>query len=156
MDYTEYIPSLQDVGWRAVQAYTWISMMWHRYILSNWVDVSNDSDDYPFAMIQKDGLFQVYYPEIIPTDYKFISGVVRVNDRDEYDLTLTPFFVDGNRILNRDFMRWYLKINYSKNLDTSDNYVIYIMDHNIEQITVEQDECIKLNKDNYLKIKSDE
>ena len=54
----------------------------------------------------------------------------------------------------------YLKIINEQGLVvdhvTSDNYEVYLMDHNCEQVNVMSDECIKLNKDNYLKIKSDE
>lgn len=160
MDYKEYlldfVPNWQNVALRGVRFYTWVTMMWHRYFASNWIDVSNDDDDYPFAIVEKDGLCQVYYPELEATEYTFISGIVRVNDRDEYDLALKPYFVVGNRILDRDFVRWYLKINNQVDLGERDNYEVYLMDHNCEQVNVMSDECIKLNKDNYLKIKSDE
>ena len=155
MDYVEYIPRAQDIGWRVVQFYTWLTMMWSRYVTPNLVNTSGEY--YPFAIVEKDGLRQlVYYSDIEATEFTFISAIVRVNDKDEYDLNLRPFFVVENRILNRDFIKWYLKVNYNKNLEDTDNYVVHIIDNNVNQISIESDEYIKLNKDNYLKIKSDE
>jgi hypothetical protein len=159
MDYSEYmpnihIPSWQDVAFHGVRCYTWLSIMWYRYFTPNWND---DTDDYPFAIVGKNALRQVvYYSDIEETEYKFISGVVRVNDRDEYDLSLRPFCVVGNRILDKDFVRWYLKQYYQVAITPDDNYEVYLMDHNCEQVNVMSDQYIKLNKDNYLKINYDE
>ena len=166
MDYREYIPNFALPNWQSIalsgiRFYTWITMMWQQYAPANFKHLVNNNinDSYPFAVVGKNNLQKlVYYSDIEPTDYTFISGVVRVNDRDEYDLLLRSFFVVGNRILDRDFIRWYLKLHHRVSIseDESDQYEIYIMNQNLEQITVRSNECIKLNKDNYLKIKSDE
>ncbi len=166
MDYREYIPNFALPNWQSIalsgiRFYTWITMMWQQYAPVNFRDLVNNNinDSYPFAVVGKDNLRQlVYYSDMEPTDYTFISGIVRVNDRDEYDLSLKPFFVVGNRILDRDFIRWYLKLHHRVSIseDESDQYEIYVMDQNLEQITINSNEYIKLNKDNYLKINSNE
>lgn len=159
MDYSEYIPNIpmpswQDIALQGVRCYTWITMMWSRYFVTK---LNNGSEEYPFAIVGKNRMQQlVYYSDIEETDYSFISGLVRVNDRDEYDLSLRSFFVVGNKILNRDFLTWYLKFHHRVTLSETDNYEVYIMDQNFEQVNISPNEYIKLNKDNYLKINYDD
>lgn len=141
-----------DILWQGARFYTWITLMWHRYITSNIVSVSDDEDDYPFAIVKDGDLTQVYYPEIEPTSYgPFIATVVAISDEKKFDLNLKEFFVDGNCILGRDFVRWYLKTHYRYTLDEDEEYSVHVIDHNTELVSLSPDEYIELNKDNYLK-----
>jgi len=57
------------------------------------------------------------------------------------------FYLDGNKILDKAFLKWYM--NYWYQLDLVDVYKLHIIDNNIKIFTLDNDEYIILNDNAY-------
>jgi hypothetical protein len=60
---------------------------------------------------------------------------------------LDPFYIEGNHILSKAFLQWYLKSMYKIKL--SDKYTLKIFDKDINLFSINSDSCIHLEADNY-------
>ena len=58
---------------------------------------------------------------------------------------LDQFYIKGNKVLDNKFLKWYMLYFYSNEL--SDNYTLHIIDTDINMLTINNNEYIKL-KDN--------
>ena len=58
---------------------------------------------------------------------------------------LDQFYIKGNKVLDNKFLKWYMLYFYSHEL--SDNYTLHMIDTDINMLTINNNEYIKL-KDN--------
>lgn len=61
---------------------------------------------------------------------------------------LDVFYVEGNHILDKQFLQWYLKYHFS--LDLDDEYTINIIDKDVNIFNLTSDQSILLESDNYV------
>ena len=92
--------------------------------------------------------------KLLPCNFKFISVLIKTNNN-SYDITLflkdnkEYYYICGATLFNKNFMNWTY-INYiKKNLNELDDYSITIMDNLCNQITLNKNQSIKLNQDDY-------
>lgn len=135
-------------AWYCVQSYSYVEM-WYKYYFPKKED-SIDSEKYPFNIIERNGLHQVYYPKIEQTAYKFLQVQIEVGGK-KYEIESKPFMVVGNRLFDRPFTNWILGFEHGMEFDDDEEYSVHIMDHEVNILTLSPKEYVELNKDNYLK-----
>ena len=85
----------------------------------------------------------------------FVSVEYLVNDKCVLDIhnKLTGFYVNGNIILDKKFLEWYIPYFYKEQLDDDftidDNYSLRIFDKNVTRFTINNTDCIQLDNDTY-------
>jgi hypothetical protein len=91
----------------------------------------------------KDSTFDVFLEK------PFIQVEYIEDGENAYDIHkyLTSFYVNGNTILDRVFLEWYLSYFYDKSC--SDNYILRIIDKDISLFDVESNQTIILRNDMY-------
>ena len=77
----------------------------------------------------------------------------------EYDNQFTisfdgdNFYIENNILFDKPFIMWYLNKYHNFNIDINTpggfSYMVNLIDNNINCITLTDDECIILTKDNY-------
>ena len=88
---------------------------------------------------------------LLPCKFTFISVLIKT-DTKSYDITSflkdnkEYYYVCNSILFNKNFMNWIF-INYIKN--ELDDYNILIMDNVCNQITLNMNQVIKLNLNNY-------
>lgn len=150
MSFTSFFTS---VAWYCLQGYTYIEMWYNYYFPMKEEPV--EFTEYPFNIVERNGLCQVYYPNLVKTDYSFLQVQIEV-DGQKHEIDIKPFMVVGNRLFDRHFTSWILNIQTDLDIDDDDDYTVHIMDHEVNIITLSPKEYIELNKDNYLKKSLDE
>ena len=124
--------------------------------MNNAMDKINDSE---LAVIRLNKNMIIFYPPIDSffLDYEksnvtFISVIVNIEDGEQYEIKLkTPsysFYVVGNE-LNVDFVRYYLLKFKNVYLAPDVEYTMTIVDNNVNFYSVDQNECVAFEKDNY-------
>ena len=136
-------------AWYCLQSYTYLEMWYYYYFPKN-DGVGDESEKYPFNIVEKNGLYQVYYPKIEQTSYNFLQVQVEIQGQ-KHEIESKPFMVVANRLFDRPFTKWILDFNHGIELDDDDDYTVHIMDHEVNILTLSPKEYIELNKDNYLK-----
>jgi hypothetical protein len=136
-------------AWYCLQSYSYIEM-WYNYYFPESRGGRNETMELPFNIIEKNGLYQIYYPRIEQTSYKFLQVQVEIQGQ-KYEIESNPFMVVGNRLFDRPFIDWILGTDPGMVLDDDEEYSVLIMDHEVNIITLTPKEYIELNKDNYLK-----
>ena len=142
-----------SVAWYCLQGYTYIEMLYKYYFPIK--EESTEYTEYPFNIVERNGLCQVYYPNLVKTDYSFLQVQIEV-DGQKHEIEIKPYMVVGNRLFDRPFTSWILNIQTDLDIDDDDDYTVHIMDHEVNIITLSPKEYIELNKDNYLKKSLDE
>lgn len=86
------------------------------------------------------------------TIYKFFAIELQING-EKYDIKLSSekfnFYIDGNLILSKDFITWYMKSFLKKKELISDDYRINIIDDKFMPIQLESSQKIQLYKNYY-------
>ena len=103
---------------------------------------------------------KVYYKRISPTDdinnlswtpfkKQFIQVELKYNDK-SFDIHehLNLFYLEDNHILDAVFLKWYLKFWFF--LDLPKEYVINIIDKDVNIFTLEQNQSIVFTDDKYV------
>ena len=67
------------------------------------------------------------------------------NERIAIHKNLTGFYIQGNKLLDTPFLKWYMNEFYSTNLDGK--YTIHIIDTDINMLKLNSDEHIKLKEE---------
>ena len=92
---------------------------------------------------KKDGTFDVFVERpFIQVEYIEKGG--NVYDIHKY---LSGFYVNGNTILDRVFLEWYLSYFYDKNC--TDDYLLRIIDKDINMFEITSDQTVVLRNDMY-------
>lgn len=60
---------------------------------------------------------------------------------------LKPHYYQGNKILDKDFMKWYM--HYNNLGELSNNYSLKVIDNNVEMFTMDHTQYIMLTADGY-------
>lgn len=89
-----------------------------------------------------------------PTDYKLLACNLVLHDKSRHTIELSStkyyghFYVEGNILLSRSFLKFYFK-NCMKNNKVvemlDNNYEIHIIDNNVNQIILKPDKAIELH-----------
>lgn len=85
----------------------------------------------------------------------FVSVEYLVNDKCVLDIhdNLTGFYVNGNRLLDRKFLEWYIPYFYKEQLDDDfvldNNYSLRIFDKDVTMFTINSTQYIQLENDAY-------
>jgi hypothetical protein len=77
----------------------------------------------------------------VELEYKESKQVIDIHHN------LERFYVSGNKILDKLFLKWYLNYFYQK--DLTENYELKIFDKNINLITITDKQIIVFNDDGY-------
>ena len=76
-------------------------------------------------------------------DKPFLSvEVEQNNNRIAIHDNLKSFYINGNMLLDKTFLKWYLEEFYGMNLE--DNYKIHIIDSNIEMHKIQYDQSVTI------------
>jgi hypothetical protein len=143
---------LVNGSWATMTFYTRLEMLWNRayqYYLNNYAE-DIEYVEYPFRLINQGDHCQVYYPNIEPANFKFVQVEVEFEGQ-KYEVETNPYMVVGNRLFQRDFVQWLMNTVHDINIDDEDEYIVHIMDDNINIVTVSDKEYIEIDSDNYLK-----
>lgn len=89
-----------------------------------------------------------------PCDIDFMTINVTINEDNNYLIDLCEpinYYMIGNNILQPWFIRYYLKKTYNCEINIDiDNYGVYVMDQNINEIIFDKNKFIRLVKTNYI------
>ena len=102
-----------------------------------------------FRLDNLDNLDEIKFNEVEKT---FLQVELINKDNNEIiDIhrNLDKFYIEDNKILDTKFLKWYVSYFYKKNLP--ENYKLRIFDKDINMITLEKDDYIKITKDGYNK-----
>ena len=81
--------------------------------------------------------------EFEKVDKPFLSvEVEQNNNRIAIHDNLKSFYINGNMLLDKTFLKWYLEEFYGMNLE--DNYKIHIIDSNIEMHKIQFDQSVTI------------
>jgi hypothetical protein len=92
-----------------------------------------------------------YFAEYEVSNVRFISAIVTINDVQHEIKLKTPdysFYVVGND-LNVDFVRYYMRKFKNISLPLDVEYKLDLVDDNVKFFTLDQHECIAIEKDTY-------
>lgn len=81
------------------------------------------------------------------SNHNILSVVLKLNNK-EYDFNIVPFSIVDNKILDKVFVYWYLKHKY--NVECNNDYLISIIDNDINTYTIDQKQYILLTKDSFI------
>ena len=81
------------------------------------------------------------------SNHNILSVAIKFNNK-EYDFNIEPFSVINNKILDKVFVYWYLKYKYK--LECNDNYLISIIDNDINTYNVDKNQYVLLTKDTFI------
>ena len=138
--------------WATMTLYTRLEILWNRayhYYINNLAD-DVEVVEYPFRLINQGYHCQVYYPNIEVASFKFVQVEVEFEGK-KYEVKTNPYMVVGNRLFQRDFVQWIMNDVHDIFIDDDDDYIVHIMDQNINILTVSDKEYIEIDSDNYLK-----
>ena len=119
-------------------------------------DYLKEQDFDIMIIIQKDEEDKEYYKRINNKteleNYNFDKGnkifiqveIEQNNTRTSIQEHLEEFYLDNNKILDEDFLKWYLMYFYSMNF--CDDYKLHIIDSDINIFTLEKNSYINLKK----------
>jgi hypothetical protein len=143
---------LSSTTWYCLQLYTYATIYWKDWVIPLFYtpNDSNAETNCPFTIIKRQGLYQIYYPVIEVATFKFIQTYIEVNGK-SYDIETHKFMVVGNRLFDKPFNRWLLSTEYGIELMDDDEYIVNIIDQDVNMISLSPKEYIEVNKDNYLK-----
>ena len=158
MDFSEI---LAHFGWHTMRIYTICSMFcrdtYNNYFLEYFQNINRkeESEAFPFNIIEKDGYTKIIYPNFVISNFKFIQTQVEFEGQ-KHDINMDSFMVVGNRVLNRPFVRWVMSEQHNLGIDDDNGYIVHVIDHNVEMFSLTDKDYIEIDKDNYLKKYSDE
>ena len=104
------------------------------------------------------------YKILKDTDYENITQInnielekeklflqITYNDIDNKEIEIHNkiqfFIVEGNEILGKKFLKWFMKENY--NIEITDDYIIQIIDDNVNMFDIKNFISIKIKKNSY-------
>jgi len=93
------------------------------------------------------------YNEIEPCNFEFIFVTIKMNDNN-YDITEILknnqfyYYVNNNILFNEIFMNWLFTYHLKLEIELED-YSIILLDNNATEITINNTQFIKLNKNDY-------
>ena len=138
-----------SIAWYCLQGYSYLEILYNQYFANTTKEIENILQ-FPFNIIERNGLCQVYYPKLEKTNYSFLQVQIEV-DGEKHEIDTKSFMVIGNRLFDRPFTTWIIKDRYDIEIPKEKDYLVHIMDHEINIIKLTPKEYIELNKDNYLK-----
>ena len=72
--------------------------------------------------------------------------IEQLGERKSIHEFLKPFYLDGNVILSKTFLEWYLKKFYYTNLD--ENYKLHLIDTNVNLFSIDNTQEIEFVVEN--------
>lgn len=143
---------MATTGWYILGFYTYMMMgftdLWDTYVASRSDD--DKGETYPFTLIEKDGYYHIYYPSFNIADFTFIQTEVEFEGH-KYDVNMKPYMVEGNHLFTPEFVSYIMEYEHNIYVEEASEYKVYIMDHNVEVVTLDNNDYIEVYKDNYLK-----
>ena len=153
MDVTELVT---NIGWKIMRLYTICSMFcrdtYQNYFQNNDIDV--EENYFPFNIIEKDGYTKIIYPTFNIASFKFLQTQIEFEGQ-KHDINMDQFMVVDNIVLNRHFVMWIMGMQHNIGMDEDDDYIVHVMDHDVNIFTLSVKDYIEIDKDNYLKKCSD-
>ena len=70
---------------------------------------------------------------------------VTTNERTAIHKNLSGFYIQGNKLLDKSFLKWYMSEFYSINLDSE--YTIHLIDTDINMLKMNSNEHVKLKEE---------
>lgn len=137
-----------SVAWYCLQGYTYIEMLYKYYFSKK--EESTEFTEYPFDIIERNGLCQVYYPKLEQANYSFLQVQIEI-DGEKHEVDIKPYMVVGNILFDRPFTSWIIREIHDIELPDDKHYLVHIMDHEVNIIKLTPKDYIEVNKDNYLK-----
>lgn len=145
---------MTSLYWGCMKGYTYTSMYFNKYAvptINNLVSRFTKPDEeflYPFRLIRENKLVQVYYPDIRPTNYKFIQVLVEVNG-EKHILNMDEFMVIDNCLFYDEFVQWILYEQLEESISLDDEYQIQIIDNNANLHKITNNEYVVLEADTF-------
>ena len=109
-----------------------------------------DLDVFYFRLDNLDNLEEIQFNKV---EKLFLQ--VELIDKDNNNIidihhNLDKFYIEGNKILDTDFLKWYLFYFHKNKLP--ENYELRIFDKDINMLTLEKSEYINITKEGYNKL----
>ena len=89
----------------------------------------------------KDVSFNIISKPLIQVELKQDNTSIEIQDELKY------FYLEGNEILDKIFLKWYVK--YWFHIDLKEDYKLQIIDSNVNIITMDPTQSILFNSDSY-------
>lgn len=70
---------------------------------------------------------------------------ITTNERRAIHKNLSKFYIQGNKLLDKSFLKWYMAEFYSTNLDSE--YTIHVIDTDINMLKMNSNEHVKLKEE---------
>lgn len=89
-------------------------------------------------------------PNIISSNIKFIDIRVLYNDSNYViDFGKDNYYIVGNVLFDRSFIKWYLNMYHSVFIDDDEDYICHILDDNVNFIQIDSSSYVVIEKDKY-------
>lgn len=89
--------------------------------------------------------------DISKSNVKFLDIKIEYNNNSySIDFSKDNYYIDGNMLLDKYFVKWYLNHAYGILVKDDEEYVCNIMDQNIDLIQLNKDKHVIIRKDNYI------
>jgi hypothetical protein len=98
-------------------------------------------------------VINVEYNSLKSFDLNMIQITINDNKDNIYNIDFgrTQYIINGNILLDRSFLKWYLNMNFDVLLQDEDRYCVTFIDHNMNYVTLTE-KCYLLIKKNYYDI----
>tara|TARA_B110001469_G_C9609881_1_gene303358 strand:- start:830 stop:1387 length:558 start_codon:yes stop_codon:yes gene_type:complete len=163
--YASCISALTTAGWYVMKSYTYGNYYYSRYITPFTKDIvamiyKKTLNSPPlrcnsFRVIEEDTskLKKIYYAPHTNSGFRFIQVMIDVNE-EKYEVNLNNYMVVGNILFGDEFVKYVLEEQQGVIINNED-YVVHIIDQNVNLLTLTDDDYLIVKKGNYEIVKID-
>ena len=123
-----------------------------KYITYDFIlyNIPIDNDIYVLRYEDADDVLEVEYTSLKSLELKDVY--IKVNDREIYSIYFgrNKYFINGNVLFDRKFLKWYLNVFCNRHLAEEDHYTIIFSDHEKKSITLPDYCYILIKRNNYV------
>jgi len=118
------------------------------------IEKENDYDKYDKYVLRYEAIADVMhieYNSLKGFELNMIQMIINGNKNKTYNIDFgrSQYILNGNILLDRNFLKWYLNTKYDKILNDEDHYTVTFIDHNMNYITLTHECYLLIKKNNY-------
>ena len=153
---------MTNTCWYAMKAYTYGNYYYKRYVTPVTKNIiamayqhifkNNDvNDTYSFQIIKDptSSRKKIFYSSFKCSEFKFIQVIVEL-EKKKYEINIDDYMIEGNILFCDGFVAYMLKQQHGMSV-VDDNYIVHIIDHNANVITLCIDDYITVKDNDYTK-----
>lgn len=157
------VSAMTNVGWYTMKAYTYGNYYYKRYVTpmtTNIIAMAYQhifeskavNDKYSFQIIKDPttSLKKICYSSYKGAGIKFIQVMVEDGDK-KYEINIDDYMIEGNILFGEGFVAYMLEEQHGIS-DVDENYIVHIIDHNANVVTLGIDDYITVKDSDYSQV----